>query len=149
MIDQLPRKTAMLALVASAALLAIAIGTNVAGTKSVDFSQPRTPVVRRALIFKDAPSGGIAVFDQGASKPFDVLEREKNTFMATALRLLAVERARRSSAGADSPFMLTQWNDGGLSLDDPATGESLELAAFGHTNAGTFARLLPVKGKTQ
>ncbi len=49
------------------------------------------------------------------------------------------------------PFHLTRWSDGRLTIDDTATGQLIELEAFGHTNEDAFARLLdlspPLGGK--
>ncbi len=142
-------KPALLGAAAIVAVLALVIAMNLAGTRTVDLTAQRTAVVTRALVFRDAPGGGIAVYDQGADQPFEVLAREKNTFMASAIRLLGERRELKTKAGPDAPFILTLWNDGQLSLSDPATGDTLELAAFGHTNAQTFAQLLPAAGKSQ
>ena len=140
------------ALLASAAILVVlslVIAMNFMGTQSVDLSGKRTAVVTRPLVFRDAPGGAIAVYDQGASEPFIVLPREGNTFMASALRLMGQSREQRSKAGPETPFVLTLWSDGNMSLSDPATGDTLELAAYGPTNAKTFAQLLPNAGKAQ
>ncbi len=142
-------KPALLGAAAVLAVLSIVIAMNIAGTRTVDLTPQRTAAYTRALIFRDAPAGGIAVYDQGAAQPFTVLPREKNTFMASAIRLLGGRRELETKAGPDAPFLLTLWSDGQLSLSDPATGDTLELAAFGHTNAQTFTQLLPAAGKTR
>ena len=36
----------------------------------------------------------------------------------------------------------TRWADGRLSLQDEATGRSIDLGAFGPTNAAVFAHLM-------
>ncbi len=151
MIHQVSRKSALLGVAGVTVLLAISIGIamNAGSSPVADISRTRTKVASRALVFRDAPAGGIAVFDEGADKPFEVLPRDGNNFMATALRLLARERTHRSAAGPETPFILTEWSDGQLTFNDPATGETLELGAFGHTNAATFVHLLPPKSKTQ
>ncbi len=100
-------------------------------------------LVTRPLIFRDGSGGDIFVFDKSAEKPFAVLKRDENSFIANTVRLLAVERVRRGAGGRDAPFNLILWSDGRLSFADPATGETVELAAFGVTNARSFARLLP------
>ncbi len=143
------KKPALLAAAAVFAILSLVIAMNVIGTQTVDLSQSRTAVVKRSLIFRDGPNGAIAVYDQGAGEPFAVLPREGNTFMASALRLMGQSRELRSKAGPEAPFVLTLWSDGKMSLSDPATGDTLELAAYGPTNAKTFAQLLPTAGKTQ
>jgi len=142
-------KPALLGAAAILAILSLVIAINFLGTQTVDLTPSRTAVITRPLIFRDAPAGAIAVYDEGARDPFVVLPRENNTFMASALRLMGQSRERRSKAGPESPFVLTLWSDGKLSLSDPATGEALELAAFGQTNAKTFTQLLPSAGKTQ
>ena len=141
------KNPALLAGAATLILLSIVMATNFVGTERVDFSSKRTAVATRALIFRDAPGGAIAVYDEGADEPFIVLPREGNTFMASALRLLGQSREQRTKAGPNDPFILTLWNDGKMSFSDPATGDTLELSAFGPTNAKTFAQLLPGAGK--
>lgn len=142
-------KPALLAAAAILAILSLVIAINFLGTQTVDLSPKRTAVVSRPMIFRDAPEGAIAVYDEGARAPFVVLPRENNTFMASALRLMGQSRERRSHAGPETPFVLILWSDGKLSLSDPATGDVLELAAYGATNAKTFAQLLPAAGKAQ
>jgi putative photosynthetic complex assembly protein len=142
-------KPALLAAAAIFAVLSLVVSMNLIGTQTVDLSARRTAVITRPLIFRDAPGGAIAVYDQGASEPFSVLPREGNTFMASALRLMGQNRELRTKAGPEAPFALTLWSDGKLSLSDTATGDTLELAAYGPTNAKTFAQLLPTAGKTQ
>jgi putative photosynthetic complex assembly protein len=143
------KKPALLATAAIAAVLSLVVALNLIGTQTVDLSLKRTAVVTRPLIFRDAPGGAIAVYDQGAKEPFAVLPRQGNTFMASALRLMGQNRELRTKAGPEAPFTLTLWSDGKLSLADTATGDTLELAAYGPTNAKTFAQLLPTAGKTQ
>jgi putative photosynthetic complex assembly protein len=57
------------------------------------------------------------------------------------LRALARERQKRD-LGAGPAFELIARADGRLTLNDPATGERLDLESFGPTNAAVFARLL-------
>ena len=64
-----------------------------------------------------------------------------NGFLRGVLRGLAQERLRQD-AGAATPFVLTRWSDGRLSLTDPVTGRSVYLEAFGPSNVALFAALL-------
>ncbi len=112
------------------------------GTRRLSFSEARVPVSTRAIVFRDAPSGGIAVYDAGSQQPFAELDREKNSFMNTAIRLFIRERAV-GGVSQEGPFVLTRWADGRLTLSDPNLKREAELNAFGTTNAQTFARLLP------
>ena len=60
-----------------------------------------------------------------------------------AARCAGFARTRHlENLGPEAPFRLAAWSDGRLTLDDPATGQHVELLAFGPTNAGVFARLL-------
>ena len=60
--------------------------------------------------------------------------------MRATLRGLAQER-RRSGIGDTTPFLLTRWSDGRMSLDDATTGRDVALEAFGETNADAFTKL--------
>ncbi|PPD19905.1 MAG: photosynthetic complex assembly protein, partial [Methylocystis sp.] len=42
---------------------------------------------------------------------------------------------------ASTPFALTRWSDGTVSLEDSATGRRVNLDAFGPDNARAFAQL--------
>jgi len=46
------------------------------------------------------------------------------------------------------PFHLALHVDGRLTLEDPVTARTIELEAFGPTNSGAFARLLPAVVRT-
>lgn len=143
------KNSALLATAAALAILSLVIATNFIGTQKADLTLERAAVVKRPLIFRDGPNGAIEVYDQGAKAPFIVLPREGNTFMASAVRLMGQTRQQRTKAGPDTPFILTLWTDGKMSFSDPATGDTLELAAYGPTNAQTFAQLLPAASQTK
>jgi putative photosynthetic complex assembly protein len=44
--------------------------------------------------------------------------------------------------GAGPPFVLTQWQDGQLTLRDTATGRTIDLRAFGVAQTTAFATIL-------
>lgn len=98
------------------------------------------PIMTRDLRFEDRPNGGIAVYDAKDAKPIDVIAPESNGFIRGTLR--AMVRKRRLAGVDNVDFRLTAWADGRLTLDEPAGGGLIELAAFGHTNEAAFARLL-------
>lgn len=106
-----------------------------------DQPPPSTPVAERELRFVDAADGSVAIFDVATGKQAGTLAPGTNAFMRATLRGLAQERMRRN-LGEATPFRLTRWADGRLSLGDPATGRHVELGAFGSTNAQAFARWL-------
>ena len=101
-----------------------------------------TAVATRSLRFEDRADGAVMVFDGRAAAPFQVLTGQ-NGFLRGTLRGMA--RIRHSEGLDDTtPFRLTAWQDGRVTLDDPATGRHVELEAFGPTNAEAFARFLPL-----
>src|SRR5690349_10940547 len=134
-------------LFAAGAAMALSIGIAAAGriTHAAN-SEPTAPlVIERLLLFKDLPNGGVAVFDANApAAPIDVLAPETNGFLRATMRGLARQR-RREAEGPETPFRLTQWADGRLTLADPATGRRVEMEAFGITNEAVFARLLTAR----
>lgn len=126
-------------LIGVAALLAMTIGMAfIGGTRAPDRA---TVVSQRALIFEDRADGAVTVRDATATVPFAVLEPGTNGFIRSALRGMARERLR-DAYGPETPFRLVSWNDGRLTLDDPATGRRIDIKAFGHTQAESFAHLL-------
>ena len=106
-----------------------------------------TVVAARDLHFTDGADGSVVVTDARDGAPVQVLTGE-NGFIRGTLRGLA--RTRKSEGiGPEGAFHLAAWDDGRLTLDDPATGRHIELEAFGSTNTAVFARLLTAHGGTQ
>lgn len=100
-----------------------------------------TPIAMRDLRFTDLTDGAIAVVDAGSGRPVAEVAPASGHFLRATLRGLVRER-RRQAYGPEQPFRLAEWPGGRLTLDDLATGRSVELAAFGSANAAAFARLL-------
>jgi putative photosynthetic complex assembly protein len=100
---------------------------------------PSTVVAAYDLRFLDRADGSVVVSTVDG-REVGVLDPGTNGFARGALRGLARER-KREGIGAEPPFRLTRWSDGRLSLDDPSTGEHVDLEVFGPTNSGAFARL--------
>jgi putative photosynthetic complex assembly protein len=102
-----------------------------------------TPVLKsvglRRLRFVDAPDKSVQVLDADTDREIYRVTGEAG-FVRGILRGMARER-RRLSKSPDEPFELSL--DGGLLiLRDLATGQHIELTAFGPTNARAFARML-------
>lgn len=93
------------------------------------------------LLFEDRDDGSIVVIDAADSVVVEVLEPGTNGFLRGALRSFARHR-RAVEAGSDIPFSIRRTATGRLVLHDLATGEEIDLRAFGETNAGVFARFL-------
>lgn len=105
---------------------------------------PATPVAAaRSLVFADRDDGAVVVSASDGT-PVAVLPPGTNGFVRGALRGLARER-RREDAAMAAPFNVTEYVDGRVTLQDPATGRWVDLRAFGATNAEAFARLLTAR----
>jgi putative photosynthetic complex assembly protein len=97
-----------------------------------------------ALRFEDRDDGGVSVRDADDGKVIYIVAPGTNGFIRATLRGLVRER-KLSRIGDATPFTLTHWSDGTLSLEDPATGRHVALDAFGPTNAEAFARLFAAR----
>lgn len=95
----------------------------------------------RSLYFFDEDGGGVRIEDAANGQTIARIEPGTGGFIRTTMRGLVHVR-RSKGIGAETPFVLTEWDDGALSLSDDATGESVELGAFGPDNRAAFAALL-------
>ncbi|MDP4003803.1 photosynthetic complex assembly protein PuhC [Methylobacterium sp. NEAU K] len=106
---------------------------------------PAKPVARLAFRAEDQVDGSIALRDVSDGHVAAWIRPGEDGFLRGTLRGLAQAR-QRGGLGPEQPFSLTRYDDGRLSLADDATGRRVPLEAFGPTNAGAFARLLPAPG---
>lgn len=97
-------------------------------------------VAERQLRFADAPDGSVLITDARTGALVARIEGEQG-FLRGALRALARER-RLAGIGAEPPFALLARADGRLTLQDPSTGQRIDLESFGPSNSAVFARLL-------
>ena len=109
-------------------------------TRSGDDTPAATAVQARDLLFYDRADGAVLVEAPADNHAVDVFTGEQG-FLRGTLRGFARTR-RLAGLGPDTPFHLARWSDGRLTIDDPATGQHVELLAFGPTNAAVFAPLL-------
>jgi putative photosynthetic complex assembly protein len=101
---------------------------------------PDATVVDRVwLRFDDLDDGGVAVRNAANDQVIYKVEPGTNGFIRATLRGLARERMR-AGVGAQTPFTLTRWNNGSISLHDETSGRRVDLDAFGPTNAQAFAQ---------
>jgi putative photosynthetic complex assembly protein len=101
------------------------------------------PAAQRDLRFADRADGAVLVYQDGDPTPIAEVTGQAGFLRGT---LRALVRARRlDRVGADAAFRLSAWPDGRLTLDDLATGERIELEAFGSTNEAVYARLLTTR----
>ena len=96
------------------------------------------------LRFIDRNDGAVAIQDADTGVQLYRVAPGTNGFVRAALRGFAQERLR-DGIGPATPFTLTRWSDGTLSLQDKAIGRRIDLDSFGHTQAEVFAQLFLVK----
>lgn len=105
-----------------------------------------TEAVSRPIKFFDEADGTVRVED---GKSGEVLARfgpGTGGFVRSTARSLVHQRRIRE-IGPAVPFELIEWSNGELTLNDPTTGETVEVASFGKDNRRVFAEMLP--GKAQ
>lgn len=133
-------------LIAAAALIifvfAVILLARFTGLGKAADDQPGAVRAERSLLFEDGAGGAVTVRDARTGAPILTLVTDGDGFIRATLRSLVRERRTRG-IGAEQAFELTSYADGRLTLLDPATGQKLDLEAFGPSNAGAFARLLP------
>jgi len=125
------------------ALVAVSLGrlTGI-GTVHTDHA---TPIESISLRFEDRPDGGIAVINPNSGAVLGVVKPGTDGFIRTVLRGLAYDR-QRHHIGSGPAFNLTKWSDHHATLDDPSTGRSIDLVAFGQTNMQAFSNLMIMAG---
>ena len=132
------------ALLGAAALMGLAIAA-AGGARLTGFGTSHvpdgTPVESRDLHFADRTDGAVVITEAKTGRVVDVASPGTNGFLRSTMRGLARDRKRRD-LGTEAPFRLTRWADGRLSRQDEATGRSIDLGAFGPTNAAVFAHLM-------
>ncbi|WP_285713397.1 photosynthetic complex assembly protein PuhC [Erythrobacter oryzae] len=102
----------------------------------------------RTLRFFDEADGSVRIED-GATG--EVLARHgvgEGGFIRATVRSLVHQRRIRN-IGPETAFTLTEWQNGNLTLADPATGRSVEVSSFGPDNRAVYQNLLPAKGATR
>jgi len=133
---------------------AVVIGLTFAGiaiTRHVGVEPTRpsgTPQISRDLRFEDTPRGAIRITDAATGAVVKEVEPGQGGFVRATLRGLARERRLASAPGPESPFRLTAWTSGQLTLEDPATGRFVDLGAFGQTQVETFTAILLANAAT-
>ncbi len=113
--------------------------------------EPKTlsPIVQeRMLSVSDLPGGLVEVRDAESGHLITRYDLGEGAFVRTSLRSLADAR-HRVAPGDESPFRLELRESGSLRLIDPITDQTLELWAFGHSNALAFQELLPQDTESQ
>jgi putative photosynthetic complex assembly protein len=96
--------------------------------------------------FEDRADGGISVIAPESGVILGVVPAGTDGFVRTVLRSLAFDR-RRHGVGAAPAFVIARWSNGHSTIDDPATGRRVDLAAFGADNMRAFEHLVAMRGE--
>lgn len=99
-------------------------------------------VAARPLRFFDEADGSVRAEDGATREVLGRFNTGEGGFIRASVRSLVHQRRIRK-LGPEVPFQLTEWSDGALTLSDPATGRSVEVASFGGVNRRVFADMLP------
>ncbi|WP_132254552.1 photosynthetic complex assembly protein PuhC [Methylobacterium segetis] len=121
-------------------LLAVAVGRT--GGVGITEKPEANPVASLALTVEDRSDGAITLHEAGSDRLVALVAPGQDGFLRATLRGFGQARLRAGHGRAE-PFRLTRYDDGSLTLSDEATGRRVNLEAFGATNAGAFAKLLP------
>jgi putative photosynthetic complex assembly protein len=137
-------------LIATGALILFALAVTFYG-RSADVGVVHMPAMQPyqtvRLHFVEQDDGGIAINDASDGAVLARVAPGANSFLRSLMRGLA--RARnRSNIGPETPFTLTRWANGTMSLTDETTGRRVDLDAFGPTQAETFAKIFPARKAT-
>ena len=110
------------------------------GMAVTDMNQS-APVKVLDLRFDDRADGAIVVTDTRRNEVVDVLHPGTSGFVRNVMRSMGRERLMHGGSPQAS-FQMTRWADGRLTIDDPITGQHVDLGAFGSMNTASFARLM-------
>ncbi|TCZ65989.1 photosynthetic complex assembly protein PuhC [Roseicella aquatilis] len=113
--------------------------------RGADASPQGPPLKLREFRFEDRADGAIVARDAATEAEVQVFAPATNGFLRGALRAFSRPR-RQSDVGPEVPFRLAVWRDGRVTLQDLATGRTIEMNAFGETNKDVFLRLLLTEG---
>jgi putative photosynthetic complex assembly protein len=102
------------------------------------------PLAERTLRFFDEPDGTVRVEDGDRTMVLGRFTPGQGGFIRATVRSLVHQRRIRG-LGPEVPFQLTEWDDGGMTLSDPATGFRVEVSSFGPDNRAVYAGMLPKK----
>lgn len=114
-------------------------------------SIPDTVVIEtREIGFRDLPTGSVVVYEWNGEHELLELKTGEGSFLRGVVRSLVRQRAGMGD-NLSAPFLLSRHSDGRLVIEDSATGEKIDLVAFGPSNSVVFATLLdtPIPATTE
>jgi putative photosynthetic complex assembly protein len=104
--------------------------------------ETHAPLAVRDIRFEPQANGTVQVAEAPSGRVIVTLPVGEGGFVRGSLRAFAYTRHVKGLRLEDASYRLSDWGHGRLTLDDPETGNHVELNAFGPTNVEAFARLL-------
>ncbi len=104
-------------------------------------AQNVAPEQTRELRFADRADGAVVVSDANSGATVKIIEYGQGGFLRATMRRMAKARVV-AGIGAEPPFKLILWENGALTLSDPATGRESEIHGFGSDHSKVFAEML-------
>lgn len=98
--------------------------------------------VERSIKFYDEADGTVRVEDSSTGEVVGRFGIGEGGFIRASVRSLVHQRRIRDE-GPEVPFQLIGWTNSSLTLLDPVTDRSVEVANFGPDNRMVFANMLP------
>lgn len=135
-------RLAIVAVFALVVFAALAVATaRIAGVSATPIEA--APVAETLLLdFRDRADGAVLAIRADDGTVQAVVAPETGGFVRGVLRSLVRRRAQLGLGREAGPFALNRLADGHISLTDPATGERVDLGAFGPTNQAAFAAIM-------
>jgi putative photosynthetic complex assembly protein len=141
-VPKAPLRTAI-ALVASALVV---VGLARIGGVSPEQSLGASEILQsRLLRFEDAADGSVRILDGETGKPIATAAPGTNGFLRGTLRGLMRVR-KKAEVSYFVPYRLEQLSNGQLMLTDLGENITLDLNAYGQTNAAVFSAFLTPSG---
>lgn len=143
--EQMPRLPlyAAISLVLASLVLVGGQRMGIFGSPPAAETRQATAILSQDLRFFDQPDGAVRVAVAGGEDR--IIPTASGGFVRGILRSLVRER-RAQGLGSEQAFRVTEWSDGAVTIQDLATGRTLNLNAFGPTNRHDFIALIAPAG---
>ncbi|HQT84890.1 MULTISPECIES: photosynthetic complex assembly protein PuhC [Acidiphilium] len=106
-----------------------------------DYSLPAATAPIMAVRFIQTEAQALLVQNAATGKPITTIAPSADAFLRTTLRTM-IEARLADGFSRTAPFLLIPAAHHVLILDDPTTGEHIDLQAFGPSNSGQFKALM-------
>jgi putative photosynthetic complex assembly protein len=136
---KVPKAPLIGALVLALLAYSIAISARVFGVGAA--AEPvSVPIEERSIRFTTEKDGRLTVLDVNTGRDIVHLTQDGNGFLFGALRGIEYKRGI-AKVSPETPFALTRWQTGKITLDDPTTGMHIAVNSFGPTQVASFEQL--------